>query len=270
MAQIHQWRKMHFSALIPCFGNYFRFVSDFRQIPCRYFLKFFPFFLHCCLLHPVFWRLEASELTSVFVPNCNGLAKLFLLQQFWSLWYLSGTPSNRILTDSSASTMQENLVLLFPISRQFSPRQFTGVITLSLNWSMPYQGGCSQVLISSRCFDSSICDWKNKFSLFGKYHLFRIESVRVDFRCVHRLQLLKVCNQYVTLPNSHRVQSVSKEQYQVRLVFPNWRILDWSFAEIGWYSTDEPNGIIGPLSGCPKRLSQGVFPSENKSVTFRR
>ena len=49
-------------------------------------------------------------------------------------------------------------------------------ITLSLNWSMPYQGGCSQVLISSGCFDSSICDWKNKFSLFGKYHLFRIES----------------------------------------------------------------------------------------------
>ena len=61
-------------------------------------------------------------------------------------------------------------------------------------------------------FDSSICDWKNKFSLFGKYHLFRIESFRVDFRCVHRLQLLKACDQYVTLPNSPRVQSVSEEQ----------------------------------------------------------
>ena len=44
---------------------------------------------------------------------------------------------------------------------------------------------------------------ENKLSfLFGKYHLFRIESFRVDFRCVHRLQLLKVCDQYVTLPNS--------------------------------------------------------------------
>ena len=39
-------------------------------------------------------------------------------------------------------------------------------IVLSLNWSMPYQGGCSQVLISSKGFDSSICDWKNKFSFF--------------------------------------------------------------------------------------------------------
>ena len=33
--------------------------------------------------------------------------------------------------------------------------------TLSLNWSMPYQGGCSQFLISSRKFDSSICDCPN-------------------------------------------------------------------------------------------------------------
>ena len=33
-----------------------------------------------------------------------------------------------------------------------------------------------------RGFDSSICDWKNKFSFFfGKYHLFRIESFWVDF-----------------------------------------------------------------------------------------
>ena len=32
--------------------------------------------------------------------------------------------------------------------------------------------------------------------------------------------------------------------------FPNWWILDWSFAVIGWYSTNEPNGIIGPLKVC--------------------
>ena len=48
---------------------------------------------------------------------------------------------------------------------------------------------------------------KIKFSLFGKYHLFRIESFRVDFRCVHRLQLLKVCNQYVTCVGCDIVQA---------------------------------------------------------------
>ena len=28
------------------------FVFDFRQLPCQYFLKFFPFFVHCCFC---FW-----------------------------------------------------------------------------------------------------------------------------------------------------------------------------------------------------------------------
>ena len=82
------------------------------------------------------------------------------------------------------------------------------------------KGGCSQILISSKKFDSSILRLENKFSFFfGKYHLFRIESFWVDFRCVRRFQLLNVCNQYVTLPNSHRVQCVSEEQSSVRLSF---------------------------------------------------
>ena len=39
----------------------------------------------------------------------------------WSSWYLCGTPSNRILKDSSASTIQAYLVLVPPL-------QFTGVL----------------------------------------------------------------------------------------------------------------------------------------------
>ena len=39
-------------------------------------------------------------------------------------------------------------------------------VTFSSNWVFSYQGGCSQFLISSRKIDSSICDWKNKFSIF--------------------------------------------------------------------------------------------------------
>ena len=106
-------------------------------------------------------------------------------------------------------------------------------ITLSLKWSMPYQSGCSQVLISSRGFDSSICDWNNKFSLFGKYHLFRIESFRVGFRCVHRFQLLNVYHQYVILPNpSPRTKRIQGNN-PGKTFFPNWWILDWSVAEFG-------------------------------------
>ena len=59
-----------------------------------------------------------------------------------------------------------------------------------------------------------------------------------------------------------------------KIFFPNWWFLDCSFAIIGWYSTNEPNGIIGPLNGSPKRLSKGVFPSDKISsqinLTFHR
>ena len=71
------------------------------------------------------------------------------------------------------------------------------------------------------------------FFFFGEYHLFRIVSFRVDFRCVHRLQLLKVCNQYVTFPISHRVQNAYPRNNPGKTFFPNWWILDWSSAEIG-------------------------------------
>ena len=37
-------------------------------------------------------------------------------------------------------------------------------VTFSSNWSLPYQGGCFQVLISSKVFDSPICDWLKKIS----------------------------------------------------------------------------------------------------------
>ena len=36
-------------------------------------------------------------------------------------------------------------------------------LTFSSNWVIPYQGGCSQFLISSNKFYSPICDWKMNF-----------------------------------------------------------------------------------------------------------
>ena len=50
---------------------------------------------------------------------------------------------------------------------------------------------------------------------------FALSLFCVDFRCVHRFQLLNVCNHYVTLPNSPRVQSVSKEKNPGNTFFPN-------------------------------------------------
>ena len=49
------------------------------------------------------------------------------------------------------------------------------------------------------------------FSL-GNITSFVLSFFCIDFRCVHRFQLLNVCNQYVTFPNSSRVQCISEEQ----------------------------------------------------------
>ena len=137
-------------------------------------------------------------------------------------------------------------------------------VTFSLNWSRPYQGVCSQVLISSKGFDSSICGWKNKFSFFfGKYHLFRIEPFWVDFRCAHCFRLLKVCDQYVTLPNSPPRTERIRGTIQERL----------SFHIDGFLTVFRRNRVI--LSQWTKRndrsfkwFSQKV--SDKRSWTFRR
>ena len=68
----------------------------------------------------------------------------------------------------------------------------------------------------------------------------------------------------------HRRAESIQENNPGKTFFPNWWILDWSFAEIGYNSTNEPNGMIGPSNGSPKRLSFGVFPSDKRSWMFRR
>ena len=55
----------------------------------------------------------------------------------WSSWYLYGTPSNLILIDLSASTLQAYLVSRLPLLRQVFPRQFTGVYKALLASEFP-------------------------------------------------------------------------------------------------------------------------------------
>ena len=144
----------------------------------------------------------------------------------------------------SHEVVEETLLILQESQRDRSPwigRRRIKVDVLS-SWSPP------EVLFRPSAIG------KNKFSLFGKYHLFRIESFRVDFRCVHSFQLLKVCDQYVHpskfSPRRERIRGTIPG----KTFFPNSWIRDWSFAVIGWYSTNEPNGIIGPLNGCPQNV----------------
>ena len=66
---------------------------------------------------------------------------------------------------------------------------------------------------------------KEFFLFFVKYPLLRIESFWVDFRCVHRLQLLKVCDQYVTLPNFSAYRAYPRNN-PGETFSPNWCIRD--------------------------------------------
>ena len=49
MTDVHQWGKMNFCALRPCFIDYLLFTSDVRQVPRPNLFQFLPFFIHCCL-----------------------------------------------------------------------------------------------------------------------------------------------------------------------------------------------------------------------------
>ena len=106
-------------------------------------------------------------------------------------------------------------------------------VTLSLNWSRPYQGGCCQILISSKKFYSSICDWKICFQFHREISplLHWVFSSRFQMRpsfpfpqCVQPARhLSKFPPAYNAYPRNNPGKTF----------FPNWWILDWSFAVIG-------------------------------------
>ena len=49
MTYVHQWGEMNFYALRPCFIDHLWIVPDFCYVPRRnLFVKFHPFFFHCC------------------------------------------------------------------------------------------------------------------------------------------------------------------------------------------------------------------------------
>ena len=132
-----------------------------------------------CLTSQFVWVV----LVNVFQWNREWFEVWLGVQRDGGTWSFPTWTRSRLLLhrhlEMSREVVEETLLIL-----QESPRDpLLELVDAVSKWmfSVPYllQG-----------FDSSVCDWKNKFSLSVKYHLFRIESFRVDFRCVHRLQLL--------------------------------------------------------------------------------
>ena len=74
-------------------------------------------------------------------------------------------------------------------------------------------------LISSNKFHLSI--WEKKWICFCKYQHFRTEFFRVCFRYVHRLQFVKVCNQYVIF----QIHSAYKAHAMFCKLMDSWLVL---------------------------------------------
>ena len=58
MTYVHEWCKMNFCARRPCFIDHVFLTSDFRQVPRRNFLQFFPFLVHRCFCRRNFHSLR--------------------------------------------------------------------------------------------------------------------------------------------------------------------------------------------------------------------
>ena len=102
MTKIHQWRNMNFSPFIPCFIDHFSFVSDFRQLPCRYLFQFFPFFFHCFLRICYFnaWGIEINLCTEL-----QRMSEFIPFATIWSSWYQQGAPNSRGLVSFNNTSM---------------------------------------------------------------------------------------------------------------------------------------------------------------------
>ena len=96
--------------------------------------------------------------------------------------------------------------------------------------------------------------------LLSVISLLRIESFQHGFWYVHLFQLLKVHNQYVSFPNLSRIQDIV-EEYSRKYFLPKLMDSRLSFLKIGWYSTKEPNGRIGPWNGSLTLVFFGLLTS---------
>ena len=119
----------------------------------------------------------------------------------------------------------------------------------SLFRAVPYHGGCSQNLISSRQFHFSMLAWISDASIFSKSSM-----------SATKMSPLQILHAYKTEP-----RNIPGETF-----LPNWWSLDRSLADTGSSSIIERNGIIGPLNGLPNRRSWGVLPIKQEILNVSK
>ena len=95
------------------------------------------------------------------------------------------------------------------------------------------KSGFSEFVVSSGQFCCTICNWGKEFvPPLWRQHFFRIDSSRINFRCVH------FSNSSMSATRISPFQIPPAINAYLRCIpgktsLPNWWTLDWSLAEIG-------------------------------------
>ena len=79
MTHVHQWGKMNFCGLRPCFIDHLWFVSDFCYVPRLNLFKFLPFFIHCCFCCG---SLHCLRHRKICVPYCNAVVNYYIFLRY--------------------------------------------------------------------------------------------------------------------------------------------------------------------------------------------
>ena len=124
-----------------------------------------------------------------------------------------------------------------------SPQEIFTPYKMILPWSC-----LLDFMISSKQFCRAVCDWENVFSpildviISFALSLRAWTSERPIFHSSSRSAFRKSPFQILT------AYSAYPSNIPGNIFLLNWRSLDWSFADRGWYSTMESNGNTGPLN----------------------
>ena len=109
MTDVYQWGEMNFCALRSCFIDHLFLTSDFRQVPRRNLLQFFPFLVRCCLCCRNFHGLGHKN---KFVYQVVMLQWIVSFPTIWSSWWFGRDSPTRSLVDPLAPKIHASLDLI--------------------------------------------------------------------------------------------------------------------------------------------------------------
>ena len=170
--------------VLPCFIDHLFFVSDFRQLPCRYLFKFFLFCMHC------FWYFHCWRHRNTFVHEivmvqrvdsfpCNVVFMIFMLCSFQTLSRrFVGFDDACVFCLGSIRSATSFPVLSSPdLARQccwhrnfqVSPRMFNSFFEFRICWINAVNSAQSSGVVKLRFFESPLLFC---FSLRCFWHVF--------------------------------------------------------------------------------------------------